>query len=510
MSHRISPKALSVILLALTTFSALLLSQSNEGNIAGSVLDQTGAPIAGAEVTARNEGTGAVLKTDTGPAGNYHFSSLQIGKYDITASHPGFASLTQKGISVQINSTAAVSITLNVGEAAQSVTVQAEATRIESESSDIGTVITTKQVIELPLALGGVGALRSPEAFVFLAPGTSGPGTAGSNNGIFISKIGRGQNFGNEVLLDGASILRTENGSSFDEAAPSVEAIQEFKVLSATFPAEYGRTTGGIESFTTKSGTNEFHGTAYDIFRNDDLDANTWFNNGFAARCAPGDEACRRPYARPIDKKNDYGLNLGGPVWIPKIYNGKNKTFFFFNWEQYRQNNGGTQTAIVPTAAERSGDFSGILTNNVIGQNPCDGSNIFQGQIFDPDSTITGPGGVACRTPFPGNIIPASRISEVSKNFLQYLPPPNIAGANGINYALSSAQPLYNTTYTIRIDQNFSDKSRIFAMYDSRENARYAGSTFIYPCPADSAGGTRISLRTTRARGGITSSRRRC
>ncbi len=124
------------------------------------------------------------------------------------------------------------------------MTVQANPTHIETESSDVGTVITSEQTVELPLALGGVGAMRSPEAFVFLAQGTSGPGTANSNNGIFISKIGGGQSFGSDVLLDGTSILRTENGSSFDEAAPSVEAISEFRVITSTFPAQYGRTTG--------------------------------------------------------------------------------------------------------------------------------------------------------------------------------------------------------------------------------------------------------------------------
>lgn len=475
-------------LVALTICSASVFGQTNEGTIAGIVLDPTGAAVEGAQIKAKNAGTGTTVTATAGTDGAFRLSSLPIGRYDITVSASGFSTVTQSGVAVQINSTTSVTINLQVGEASQTVTVQAEATRIEADSSDIGTVISTKQVIELPLALGGVGALRSPEAFVFLAPGTSGPGTANSNNGIFISKIGGGQNFGNEILLDGASTLRTENGSSFDEAAPSVEAIQEFKVLSATFPATYGRTTGGIESFTTKSGTNSFHGTAYDIFRNDALDANTWFNNGFAARCAPGDQTCRQPYARPKDKKNDYGVNLGGPLWIPKLYNGKNKTFFFFNWEQYRQNNGGTQTSIVPTAAERTGDFSGILTSQVIGTNPCDGSNVLQGEIFDPNTSRTGPNGVPCRTPFPGNVIPASRFSRVSGNFLPYLPTPNAVGANGINYALSSAQPLFNTTYTVRIDHNFSDKSRMFAMYDTRDNARYAGSTLVFPAPADSGG----------------------
>lgn len=466
-----------------------LLAQTNEGILAGSVVDQTGGAIAGAQITATSEATHASSNTTSGDNGSFRFPGLPIGLYDLTVSHPGFSSVTQKGVQVQIATTNTVSITLHVGEATQSVTVQADATRIETDSSDIGTVITDRQVIQLPLALGGVGALRSPEAFMFLAPGTTGPGTANSNNGIFISKVNGGQEFGNEILLDGASIVRTENAGSFDEAAPSVEAISEYRVLTSTIPAEYGRADGGIETFTTKSGSNEFHGTAYDILQNEDLNANTWFNNGYAAQCAPGDSACTSKYARPTDKKNDYGVNLGGPVWIPKIYNGKNKSFFFFNWEQYRQTIGGTNTSIVPTAAERTGDFSGILTNKAIGGNPCTGATVDSGEIFDPTTSTTGPGGVACRSPFPGNIIPASRISKVTTNFLGYLPAPNIpAQASGINYALSSSSPLYNTTYTLRIDQVISDKSRLFAMYDTRDNARYTSGTLFFPGPADSNG----------------------
>lgn len=490
MRKRIYVGQCGVIALLLTCFSAFTLyAQTNEGAIAGTVVDQTGAAIQGAKIAATNEGTGAVANAVSGPDGGFRFSSLQIGDYDLTGSQQGFASVTQTGIHVQVNTVSSVKLTLNVGNASTSVTVQASGVSVQSDSSDIGSVITTKQVIQLPLALGGVGALRSPEAFVFLAPGTSGPGTGNSANGIFISKVGGGQNFGNEILLDGASILRSENGSSFDEAAPSVEAIAEFKVLSATFPAEYGRTTGGIESYAIKSGTNQYHGTAYDILRNDDLDANSWFNNGYAARCAPGDAACRAPYKRPADKKNDYGVNLGGPFVIPKIYNGHNKTFFFFNWEQYRQNVGQTNTGTVPTPAERTGDFSGILnTGNVLGTNPCDGSPVYAGQIFDPSTARIGAGGIPCRTAFPGNRIPASAISPISKNFLNYLPLPNTVGANGVNYAVSSVTPLYNTTYTIRIDENFSEKDRIFATYDTRENARYAGNNPIYPGPADSNG----------------------
>ncbi len=481
-------------LLVLALFAPLSVrAQTNEGILAGTTVDPSGGIVSGAQVVAKNEATGATQTSTTGTDGAFRFPSLQVGAYDVTVSHPGFKSTTQTGLNVSISSITTVRVALSLGEAQQSVTVSGSTTSIQTESSEIGGTVTTKQIVELPLALGGVGALRSPEAFVFLQPGTVGPGTANSPNGIFISKIGGGQSFGNEVLLDGASTLRSENGSSFDEIAPSVEAIQEFKVSTATLPAEYGRTTGGFETFTTKSGTNTFHGTAYDILQNDDLDANLWFNNGHLARCAARLDNCganyQQTYARPINKKNDYGGNFGGPVWIPKIYDGRNKTFFFFNWEQFRQNFGGTTTSIMPTAAERSGDFSSILTNTSVGTNPCDGSTIYQGQIFDPATTRTAANGQLCRTAFPGNRIPASRISPLSSAFLNYYPLPNLSQSpTQINYALSSSYPLTNTTYTVRIDHSFSDSSRIFASYNTRENARYTGNQ-IFPNPIVDSGG---------------------
>lgn len=483
--------AIRPFVLLASLIPAALLAQTNQGILAGTVLDQTGAAVEGANVSSKAEATSYTLKTTTGAEGAFRFPSVPIGLYDITVTHPGFSSVTQTGVNVQISTTTAVNITLNVGKAEQTVTVQADATKIETESSEVGTVVTTTQVIELPLALGGVGAMRSPEAFVFLAPGTTGPGSANSNNGIFISKIGGGQNFGADVLLDGTSILRSENGSSFDEAAPSVEAISEFKVITSSMPAMYGRTTAAVETFTTKSGTNSFHGTAYDILQNEDFNANSWFNNAFAAQCppGPGNAGCRSQYVRSPDKKNDYGGNLGGPVLIPKLYSGKNRTFFFFNWEQYNQHIGGTATSILPTTAERTGNFAGIVnTNNTLGTNPCTGQPVYQGEIFDPNATTIGPTGVPCRTQFPNNTIPANRISKVSQNFLGLLPATNANLPNGRNYVLSSATPLQNTTYTIRIDHSISDKSKIFGMYDTRDNARLINGFYNLPPPLNSAG----------------------
>jgi hypothetical protein len=471
------------------------LAQTVRGTLSGTITDSSGAVIANASVQAKNEKTGDVSTVVSTSAGTYRFPELPLGTYDVSVSAPGFKSSVSTGILVQIQQITTLNVTLQPGAEAQTITVNANAPTLQTESSDIGGIVAARQIVELPLALGGVGALRSPEAFVFLLPGTTGPGTANSNNGIFLSKIAGGQNYGNEVLIDGASQQRSENGSSFDEEAPSVEALQEFKITTAMPQAEYGRTTGGIENFVTKSGTNSFHGTAYEIFRNEDLDANTWFNNGNRAFYCSGSNntpACRAQYARPQDKKNDYGGTLGGPVWIPKLYNGKDKLFFFFSWEQLGYKLGATNISTVPTVAMRNGDFSGPLIYRTdlapVGTNPCQGNApVYQGEIFDPltERTVNTPNGpVTCRDQFPGNKIDPSRFSAVAKNILNYYPlPTNDQQFN--NFAFTSAIPINNTTYTVRIDANLTEKSRIWGSYSARENNRISGGNPILPDPVD-------------------------
>jgi hypothetical protein len=476
-----------LLIAAFLAISANGRAQSVRGSMAGTVTDPSGAVVSGAQVEAKNQSTGVVTDTVTTSSGSYRFPELPLGTYDVTITAPGFGTQVQRGVLVTINNTTALNVTVKPGGAATTVSVDASAPTLQTESSDVGGTVSSKQIIDLPLALGGVGALRSPEAFAFLLPGTTGPGTGNNPNGIFISKIGGGQNFANEVLIDGASQTRSENGSSFDEEAPSVEALQEFKITTATPQAEFGRTTGGIEDFVTKSGTNQLHGTAFDIFRNDALDANTWFNNGYLAQCAPGDAACRATNSRPVDKKNDFGGSLGGPVRIPKIYNGTDKSFFFFAWEQIRYTLGTTATSTVPTVAERNGDFSSpaIFRTDLppLGTNPCDGTPIYQGQIFDP-ATQTVVAGVPCRTAFAGNRVDPGRFSNVAKNLLPYYPLPTNGGQTN-NFTFRANAPLTNTTYTVRIDHSLSDKSKIFASYSTRENTRISGTPALLPDPVD-------------------------
>jgi hypothetical protein len=377
---------------------------------------------------------------------------------------------------------------LQIGAATQSVTVRAGALSLQTQTSDITGSITQQQYLKLPLALGGVGALRSPEAFIFLLPGNTGPGTANSDNGIFFSKLAGGQNFGAEVFLDGIDQQRSENGSSFDEEAPSVDALRELTVTDAVPPAEFNRTTGGVENFVTKSGSNKFHGSVYELLRNTALDANLWFNNGYRAQQCTGANdtaACRKRFATPLDHKNDYGVTFGGPVWIPKVYNGHNKLFFFFSWEQLKYALGTTATTTVPTPQELSGDFSNPAIYNpnvVVGTNPCTGGPVYQGQIFDPSTTRV-VNGLPCRDPFPGNMIPKQDFSPAALKLLSYFPAPTNSNVFN-NYTYAATAPITNTTMTLRIDGNVG-KSHIWSSYSSRDNNRTSGTPQILPYPID-------------------------
>src|SRR5690242_11755462 len=461
------------------------VGQSDRGSIAGTILDSSGAVVAGAEITATGAQTGAVYKTTSNSTGAYRLPDLQVGSYTVTATAGGFKTAEQKDVLVQVSSVSALDITLQPGSVQETVSVAANAPTLQTESVDIGNVVSDRQIKDLPLGLSATGQsfLRSAETFVFLAPGTAGPGTNSdaAASGIFESKLSGGQNFATEVILDGVSTQRADSGSAYDQTAPSVEALTEFKVTTSNIPAQYGRTSGGVESFLTKSGGNAFHGTAFDFLRNDKLDANSWTNNFFGA-------------PKPRDHQNDFGGSLGGPVWIPKIYNGRDKTFFFFSWEQYRNNEGTNNVTTVPTDAERSGDFSALLGPGLVDSggnpiiNPCDGTQVRQGQIFDPSTTQT-VGGQPCRTAFPGNIIP-TRLSTVAQNFLNFVPHANRASdpSCGIvvcnNFLFSSDKPTRDTTMTVRIDENLTEKQKMFFSYSSRDQEVLNG-TPILPPPLD-------------------------
>ena len=489
--------------------SVTALAQSDRGTLAGSVLDGTGAAVGGATVTAKGANTGAVYKTTSTPEGVYRISDIAIGRYDVTVEAPGFKVSLQKGVPVQINTVAALNVTLQPGDVKEEVTVLADAPTLQTESSDVGTVVGDKQIHDLPLSLNGTGqsgGVRSPETFIFLTPGTTGPGTNSDHAaaGVFESKLSGGQNFGTEILLDGASVQRSDSGSAFDQTAPSVEALTEFKVTTSTPSAQFGHTSGGIESFTTKSGTNRYHGSVFELFRNEALDAFSW-NNDFANAlitqgnigCSSTTTPCKPLNRKPRDRQNDFGGSLGGPVRIPRLYDGHDKTFFFFAWEQYRNRRGLTNGILdLPTAAERTGDFSallgpGLTTGGSNPQpiiNPCNGQQVRQGQIFDPSTTQV-VAGQTCRLPFLNNKI--TNLSAVAQKVLGYLPATNLPGisANGVSGLRqnfqnpSSLDHVVITQTTFRIDEALTDKNKLFFSYSSREQSLLNGNNLDLPAP---------------------------
>jgi len=482
--------AVGILCLAIVGTAA---AQSDRGSIAGSVADSTGAGVAGAAITIKGADTGSVYKTVSGGTGSYRINDVAIGRYDVTVEAKGFKTSLHQGVVIEISTVAALNVTLEPGSVTEEVTILADAPTIQTESSDIGTVVSDKQIHELPLMLnatGQSGGVRSPEVFIMLTPGVSGEGTVGDHPaaGIYETKISGGQNFGTEILLDGASAQRSDSGAAFDQTAPSVEALTEFKVTTASPSAEYGHTSGGVESFSTKSGTNKYHGSVFDLLQNNAANAAPWVNglNGVKT-------------GTPSDHQNDFGGALGGPVRIPHLYDGRDRTFFFFTWEQYRNNVGlVNDLQTLPTAAERGGDFSAILGPGVTTGppnytpviNPCTGDQVLQGQIFDPSTTTTLSSGQTCRFPFAGNKI--TNLSPVAQKVLTYLPGTNRAGNPAGNGSPGLEQNYLNpagitpdivTQTSFRIDENLTNKSKFFFSYSSREQNILNSTNFDLPVP---------------------------
>jgi hypothetical protein len=474
---RFSSLFIRASIFAILCFAVTCVSraQSDRGTIAGTVLDSSGAAVEGAEVTATGEQTGTVYTATTGPTGGFRIGDVRIGVYRVTVAAPSFKTAEKTEVVVQVNSIASLEYALQPGDVKETLTVVADAPSLQTESSEIETVVSARQIQDLPLALNANGQsfLRSVQSFVFLTPGTAGPGTNSdsSSSGIFESKIAGGQNFSTEVLLDGASTARPDSGSAFDQNAPSVEAISEFKVSTSTYSAGFGRTSGGVQSFSTKSGTNAYHGTAFDLIRNDKLNANSWDNNFHGA-------------PKPRDHQNDFGGSLGGPVRVPKLYNGHDKTFFFFSYEQYRNNQGTSSVTTLPTDAERTGDFSALLGAPTGAINPCDNTPVLTGQIFDPATPSCPTGFVGGRIAFPGNKI-NTPLSTVAQNVLSFLTVhPNLPGTqNGLvnNFLFTASKPIRDTTMTFRIDQNWGTSNKFFFSYSSRDQEVLNGTPSLPP-----------------------------
>ena len=447
------------VLLLLTT---ALLGQSNKGTITGTISDTGGAVIPGAQVVITNSETGARSNTVTTGTGNYSVLQLPVGTYTLNVDQPGFGKYEQKNIQVEVAVVTRVDIVLKIGSAADSVTVTAESSALKSESAEQSTTITGKQISELPINFGiGAGAIRNPLSFAQMTPGAS---FNGWNN---ISINGGSANF--KVVFEGQQSDDPYSTQVSDEIQPSVEAIEQFTLQTSNLAPEFGGVgNGGIYNFSSKSGTNQFHGSGYSYIENTAFNAGIPFTNDGTGH-----------HQNVVKHLANYGGTIGGPVWIPKVYNGRNKTFFFFNVEKYRDRealyNGITT---VPNTAYLSGNLSNnlLVTGNRNLGTDFAGRPIIQNTIYDPNTAVVDSSGRRVLQPFPNNIIPASRIDPVAAKILAQFPKPNIGNDLFVNnFAETGDFYKLQQIISIKVDQNFGSNFKFSAFYEAQDTNKSNG-----------------------------------
>lgn len=471
--------------LILFTFQTLSRAQSDRGTITGVVSDPQGRPIPAAAIVAINEATGTENHTSTTGTGDYTIPGLPAATYSVTVEAPGFSKLVRNGITVSVNVTARVDAALTVGSTSATVTVTADAPLLKTENPENNITVTTGDINDLPLDFGSGQEARNPLTFAEMAPGTVRiPTSQGGWNSIHIDGT-PGTTF--RVLLDGQDSGSGLASADADEQQASVEATQEFTLMQDSSQSEFGQTAGGIFNLTTKSGSNAIHGSAYEYLQNEDLDAAKPFS-GTAAHPAN---------VNPVNKQHDFGFSFGGPVYIPKLYDGRNRTFFFFNWEMYRYHVGTQGTYTVPTAAEVQGDFSYLLTlgaGKVLGTDPL-GRPIISGTLYDPATTRTVNGQVV-RDPFPSNYVNPKNFDSVSAKILTYLPKPTSSDPT-FNYQYQYLTKHIEWLPSIKIDHNFTPNIHLAGYYSSTANDKDNGQDGL-PDPVSERRYQQIRAHTVR------------
>src|SRR6266850_6728511 len=429
-----------VAILLLTMSAPAGWGQRVYGTIAGTATDASGAAVAEATVALTNLENGGKQSMTTDTSGNYTFVNIQPGRYKLESEKAGFKKFVREPIIVQIESGLRVDISLVVGAQTETVEVTSEVPLLQPETNSLGQVVEQRSVTELPL--NG----RNPLALVALVPGVVPQGQPSAGNSSTSNpvganpfalgdfQVGGGMAGQSQILIDGVPT----NGAYLNVVTviPTQDAIEEFKVQTNNLGPEYGRFAGGVINLSTKAGTNTFHGSAYEFLRNKVLNANDFFAN-------------RGGIKRPPFTQNQFGANVGGPVF-------RDKLFFFSSYEGFRQRKGSILTTWVPTAAERTGDFSQIGSTNTTSVLP----------IYDP-TTSSGCTATAatCRTAFAGNVIPTGRIDATAKALLSYFPMPNQTNNPGGNFVESYSTGGSVDQYNERIDYNLSSRQRIFGRY---------------------------------------------
>jgi Carboxypeptidase regulatory-like domain len=432
----------SLALLLLVVSPITMYAQGLSG-VSGSVTDSSGGAVPDARITVTNVATNVSSSAVTTSAGTYVVTDLIPGVYTIKIEKAGFSTGLLREVHVDVSRMTNGDLVLKTGANSETVEVFAEQIALETTQPQEGTVIENKLVDEVPILIGGgpgnIGARdRQIDDYLFLAPGVQG--------GEFSHRINGGVDFENEVVFNGVVAVQSETQGLQSNINPPFEMISEVQVLTSTFSAQYGLSQG-VASYQFASGTNTLHGDAFEIVRNTILDA--------AGATPPGSSPTGKG-PTPTINQNNFGFSLGGPVWIPKIYNGKNKTFFHFSADWFRLNLSDQSTFTVPTPAEVGGDFSGYVDGN--------GNQI---PIFVPQGFVAPAG---CTAPAPGqqwvgNKIPTSCFSSISSSLLRFIPTPNLVGS--INNATSSVGvlPTRQTNFGFSIDHTLTDKQKLHGSF---------------------------------------------
>ncbi len=437
-------------LVVLFSFASILGAQTADGTVSGYATDPSGSGIPNAKVTLKNSETQVVIPTVTNGTGFYTFQFVVPGTYEVSVEAPGFQRQVHPDVRVDVAQSVRQDFSLQVGQTQQEVTVTSGAEMIQTDNASVGTVISQRAINELPL--NG----RNPLALVALTPGVIPQGqsqqnAAGTNNSAYGNfQIGGGTANQSNWMLDGATMVIPFGHAV--ELLPSQEVIKEFNVMENNLPPQYGGFAGGVVNLTTKTGSDQLHGDIYEFLRNKVLNANTFFNN-------------EKGVPTGAFTQNQFGATLGGPIDIPHVYNGKDKTFFFVNYEGYRLRQGAGLLLSVPTQAMRNGDFSAL------------GSN-----IYNPFTT-TQAGNTYTRQQAScngvANVICPSQIDPVAAHLVNLWALPNLAGAGAVNNWAGNVATGGNTDQgTIRIDHTISEKQRLFWRYTYWTDLDLAGDPF--------------------------------
>jgi hypothetical protein len=463
--RRVIAAALTLCLLG----GVSVFAQTDRGIITGTITDPANAVIQGAKITVKSTETAATYETITTSTGNYTLPSLPAGSYDLTVEVSGFNRFVQNGINVQVAQSARIDVQMRVGATTDSVTVNADAPLLKTESAEQSQTITGNRINELPLT-SSAGGVRNPVSAVILAPGVYSP-----NPGSFTIRVNGGINNTYKTLIDGQDVTTSgTDPSHLSEIQPSTDALEEVTLQASNFAAEFGQVAGGLINITSRSGSNRYHGSGYEFFTNEALNAGRPFTTN----------GKNGTLLRPRSRNNDFGFTIGGPLSIPKVYNGKDKTFFFFNIEEYRTTATGSGFTTVATDAYRNGDFSSALTGRILTDQY--GNKIPEGAIFDPktDTTVNG---LVTRTQFPGNIIPSSRFDPVALKIQALIPRATVAGALTNNLVIGD--PTSRQTYipSLKVDHFVSEKTKLsFYVGDFWQNVPKSGADGL-PYPVSSA-----------------------